>query len=90
MNYLFYLWGILGIVSIALLGKYSRGIYMYSAIGAFAAAITAVYNTPVEFQALTAAHAGIFALLVTETGYDNLMWIIVIISEILFIGIYFL
>ena len=90
MNYLFYLWMILGIGSFFIMGRYSKGLYMYSAIGAFAGAITAIYVASLTFQLFIAGHMAMIVLLVTETGFRGSSWLVILLAEALFLGFYIL
>ncbi len=90
MDYLTIIWIIIALVPFILLGKTPKGIYLYVAVGAFAGALTAALGAPFGFQAITAVHAGVLYLLVTETGLENFFWIVVILSELLFFGVYYI
>ncbi|MCK5474126.1 MAG: hypothetical protein KAI53_01860 [Candidatus Aenigmarchaeota archaeon] len=90
MVYLTIIWIIAALVPFVLLGKTPKGIYLYAAIGAFAGAITAALGAPFGFQAITAVHTGVLYLLITETGIENFFWIVIVLSELLFFGVYYI
>ena len=66
------------------------GVPPLAAIGAFAGAITAALGAPFGFQAITAVHTGVLYLLITETGIENFFWIVIVLSELLFFGVYYI
>ncbi|MCK5474155.1 MAG: hypothetical protein KAI53_02005 [Candidatus Aenigmarchaeota archaeon] len=89
MNEQMILWIIFGLFSLGLSEKYSKGIYMYVSISAFIAAMVSAYTHSFSFQIITSIHAFVFTLFAVETGFENLFWVLVLLSEFIFFVLFF-
>ena len=83
-----FLWVSVGILSLFHMGKYSNSLFAYVAIGAFFGAVMAYLNLSFMFQLATVINMALFLIIVTETGFKNIIWMIFALSEIVFFAVY--
>ena len=83
-----FLWVSVGILSILHMSRYSNGLFAYVAIGAFFGAVLSYLNLSFVFQMATVINMALFLIIVTETGFKNIIWMIFALSELVFFAMY--
>ena len=83
-----FLWMSVGILSILHMNRYSNGLFAYVAIGAFFGAFMAYLNLSFMFQMASVINMALFLIIVTEIGFKNIIWMIFVLSELVFFVMY--